>query len=204
MHYEGLWERAGCGETWRGVHWRGPRLWVLSGSQCPCSADLALPIPLCRAVCAQHSRISAQDATHTAASRIFVPSPAIDAIGSADSARAIRHNEQPPSAADRLRPDSTPRILPAQTPKARLTSPRLTHFGPIRLCMPLVQQTSRGRFGTMSNLRPPPTGSGTTAHRASFPHKHQRRGSPRRALRVSSLSGNVCHWFSRPRAGDSA
>ena len=202
MHYEGLWERAGCGETWRGVHWRGPRLWVLSGSQCPCSADLALPIPLCRAVCAQHSRISAQDATHTAASRIFVPSPAIDAIGSADSARAIRHNEQPPSplrqapnrqhaahpartntkgaahlaapyvfrpyqatsvigsadparairhneqppsAADRLQPDSAPRILPASAQKARLTSPRLTYFVPIRQRMSLVQQTPRGR-----------------------------------------------------------
>ena len=155
MHYEGLWERAGCGETWRGVHWRGPRLWVLSGSQCPCSADLALPIPLCRAVCAQHSRISAQDATHTAASRIFVPSPAIDAIGSADSARAIRHNEQPPSAADRLQPDSAPRILPASAQKARLTSPRLTYFVPIRQRMSLVQQTPRGRQGIMSNRRPP-------------------------------------------------
>lgn len=48
---------------------------------------------------------------------------------------------------------------------------------------------------------PPPTGSGSTARRASRPHKRQRRGSPRRAFRISSP---VCHWFSRPRAGDSA
>lgn len=51
-------------------------------------------------------------------SRIFVPFPAIDAIGSADPARAIRHNEQPPSAADRLQPDSAPRISPLRSPCA--------------------------------------------------------------------------------------
>ena len=36
------------------------------------------------------------------------------------------------SPADRLRPDSAPRILPVQAPKARLTSPHLTYFVHIR------------------------------------------------------------------------
>ena len=58
------------------------------------------------------------------------------------------------SPADRLRPDSAPRILPAQTPKAQLASPRLTYFAHIRQCMPSVQQTPRGRFGILCKPSP--------------------------------------------------
>ena len=69
------------------------------------------------------------------------------------------------SPADRLRPDRAPRILPVQAPKARLTSPHLTYFVPIRLRMPLVQQTRAGDSAYYSGA-PPPTGSGLTARRA--------------------------------------
>ena len=101
------------------------------------------------------------------------------------------------SPADRLRPDSAPRIPPAQAPKARLTSPRLTHSSPSGS---ICHWFSRPRAGDSAYCAgaPPPTGSGPTARRASCPYKHQRRGSHRRTLPISSPSGCACHWFSRP------